>query len=217
MALVSLLCGRRRAGPTGARAGADRLRPARSATGPGLVADPALPCPRHRSLGPITPDSTGGRWPTTLDGRHAVPAGPLGARRRRCSLPGAITSARSRWHKSMGSECICLIPRRQRTRRCRAGPSEDRLMVAPPVPGCGAERCSVELRTGRTPAPAGPLLGMCMPFRRPRVWAGSKPAIPMRACAGVVHASGSRRLRYPMTTFARPQAPGPGGWAGRLP
>jgi hypothetical protein len=52
-----------------------------------------------------------------------------------------------------------------------------------------------------------------MPFRRPRVWAGGKPAIPMRACAGVVHASGSRRLGYPMTTFARPQA-GPGAGAG---
>jgi hypothetical protein len=34
----------------------------------------------------------------------------------------------------MGSECICLIPRRQRTRRRRAGPSEDRLMVAPRYP-----------------------------------------------------------------------------------
>ena len=52
-----------------------------------------------------------------------------------------------------------------------------------------------------------------MPFRRPRVWAGGKPAIPMRACAGVVHASGSRRLGYPMTTFARPQA-GPGAGTG---
>ena len=52
-----------------------------------------------------------------------------------------------------------------------------------------------------------------MPFRRPRVWAGGKPAISMRACAGVVHASGSRRLGYPMTTFARPQA-GPGAGPG---
>ena len=54
-----------------------------------------------------------------------------------------------------------------------------------------------------------------MPFRRPRVWAGGKPAISMRACAGVVHAFGSRRLGYPVTTFARPvQAgleAGPGG------
>ena len=48
-----------------------------------------------------------------------------------------------------------------------------------------------------------------MPFRRPRVWAGGKPAISMRACAGVVHAFGSRRLGYPVTTFARPVQAGP--------
>ena len=48
-----------------------------------------------------------------------------------------------------------------------------------------------------------------MPFRRPRVWAGGKPAIPMRVCAGVVHAFGSRRLEYPVTTFARPGQTGP--------
>ena len=48
-----------------------------------------------------------------------------------------------------------------------------------------------------------------MPFRRPRVWAGGKPAISMRACAGVVHAFGSRRLGYQVTTFARPVQAGP--------
>jgi len=62
---------------------------------------------------------------------------------------------------------------------------------------------------------AGRLLGMCMPFWWPRVWTGGKPAISMRACAGVVHAFGSRRLGYPVTTFARPvqagSEAGPGG------
>ena len=48
-----------------------------------------------------------------------------------------------------------------------------------------------------------------MAFRRPRVWAGGKPAISMRACAGVVHAFGSRRLGYPVTIFARPVQAGP--------
>src|SRR6185437_11521161 len=83
-------------------------------------------------------------------------------------------------------------------------------------------RCSVDLRVGRRPAWAGRLLGMCMPFRRPRVWAGGKPAISMRACAGVVHAFGSRRLGYPVTTFARPVLAGPeagpgGSGKGSLP
>jgi hypothetical protein len=53
-----------------------------------------------------------------------------------------------------------------------------------------------------------------MPFRRPSVWAGGKPAIPMRDCAGVVHAFGSRRLEYPVTTFARPGQAGPGAGPG---
>src|ERR1700758_3139000 len=57
---------------------------------------------------------------------------------------------------------------------------------------------------------------MCMPFRRPRVWAGGKPAISMRACTGVVHAFGSRRLGYRGDHLC-PAAGAPGDWAGWLP
>jgi hypothetical protein len=110
----------------------------------------------------------------------------------------------------MGSACICLVPRRPRTRRRRAGPQTGSAnSCTAPLAGCGAERCSVDLRAGRRPARAGRLPGMCMLFRRPRVWTGGKPAISMRACAGVVHAFGSRRLGYPVTTFARPVQAGP--------
>jgi hypothetical protein len=132
--------------------------------------------------------------------------GPPGPDSRGPALPGHTKKAGRAWAASASA----WVPRRPRTRRRRAGPQTGSASgCTAPLAGCAAERCSVDLRVGRRPAWAGRLLGMCMPFRRPRVWAGGKPAISMRACAGVVHAFGSRRLGYPVTTFARPVQAGP--------